>query len=303
MADLYRSQHAKPITLYKDSRFDGTEVCCYIDSIGVKRTTVLSSSKILTSFLVAIPFGSFAQQTREQRLLQSTTLYIGNLSFYTSEEQIWELFSKAGEVRKIVMGLDRVRKTPCGFCFVEYYTRGDAKNAVDFLSGTKLDDRIIRVDWDVGFAPGRQFGRGRSGGQVRDEYREDYDPGRGGYGKRESTGMTGMQMWGGDGGGDYGGGRGGRGKRGRGGFGGGRGWRGGFRGRGRGRGGGFGGYGPGRGGYGRRRMDGPLQGDDYGPGLGKRFQREGDMQNGGPTEGPGGEKRLKNPRLERDNDD
>ena len=33
-----------------------------------------------------------------------------------------------------------------------------------------------------GFMEGRQFGRGRTGGQVRDEYRMDYDPGRGGYG-------------------------------------------------------------------------------------------------------------------------
>ncbi len=36
-----------------------------------------------------------------------------------------------------------------------------------YVSGTKLDDRIIRIDWDVGFSDGRQFGRGRSGGQVR----------------------------------------------------------------------------------------------------------------------------------------
>ncbi|RRT47919.1 hypothetical protein B296_00031136 [Ensete ventricosum] len=39
-----------------------------------------------------------------------------------------------------------------------------------------LDDRPIRVDFDWGFEEGRQWGRGRSGGQVRDEYRTDYDP-------------------------------------------------------------------------------------------------------------------------------
>lgn len=52
-----------------------------------------------------------------------------------------------------------------------------------YISGTMLDDRPIRVDFDWGFEEGRQWGRGRSGGQVRDEYRTDYDPGRGGYGK------------------------------------------------------------------------------------------------------------------------
>ena len=35
-----------------------------------------------------------------------------------------------------------------------------------YVSGTKLDDRIIRTDWDMGFEEGRQFGRGKSGGQV-----------------------------------------------------------------------------------------------------------------------------------------
>jgi nuclear cap-binding protein subunit 2 len=35
------------------------------------------------------------------------------------------------------------------------------------MNGIKLDDRAIRADLDVGFSEGRQFGRGKSGGQVR----------------------------------------------------------------------------------------------------------------------------------------
>nr|DAD22798.1 TPA_asm: hypothetical protein HUJ06_024261 [Nelumbo nucifera] len=105
------------------------------------------------------------------------------MSFYTTEEQVYELFSRAGEIKKIIMGLDKNTKTPCGFCFVIYYSRGDAEDTVKYVSGTILDDRPIRVDFDWGFQEGRQWGRGRSGGQVRDEYRTDYDPGRGGYGK------------------------------------------------------------------------------------------------------------------------
>eukprot|EP00195_Chlamydomonas_chlamydogama_P016448 CAMPEP_0202901284 /NCGR_PEP_ID=MMETSP1392-20130828/14169_1 /ASSEMBLY_ACC=CAM_ASM_000868 /TAXON_ID=225041 /ORGANISM="Chlamydomonas chlamydogama, Strain SAG 11-48b" /LENGTH=168 /DNA_ID=CAMNT_0049587829 /DNA_START=277 /DNA_END=783 /DNA_ORIENTATION=- len=81
------------------------------------------------------------------------------------------------------MGLDKYNKTPCGFCFVSYYTRSDAEHCVKYLNGTVLDDRAIRVDHDWGFVEGRQWGRGRSGGQVRDEFRVDYDPGRGGFGK------------------------------------------------------------------------------------------------------------------------
>jgi len=36
-----------------------------------------------------------------------------------------------------------------------------------YINQTRLDDRIIRTDWDAGFVDGRQYGRGRSGGQVR----------------------------------------------------------------------------------------------------------------------------------------
>eukprot|EP01119_Soliformovum_irregulare_P023840 TRINITY_DN8417_c0_g1_i1.p1 TRINITY_DN8417_c0_g1~~TRINITY_DN8417_c0_g1_i1.p1 ORF type:complete len:190 (+),score=42.96 TRINITY_DN8417_c0_g1_i1:168-737(+) len=126
----------------------------------------------------------------EDALQTSCTLYIGNLSFYTTEEQIYELFSKCGEVKRIIMGLDKVKKTPCGFCFVEYYTHEDARDAIQFINGTRLDDRNIRTDWDAGFREGRQYGRGKTGGQVRDEYRTDYDPGRGGYGKQASPSVT-----------------------------------------------------------------------------------------------------------------
>ncbi|CAG8592226.1 8621_t:CDS:2 [Ambispora gerdemannii] len=118
----------------------------------------------------------------EKDLANSTTLYVGNLSFYTTEEQIYELFSKCGEIKRIIMGLDKFQKTPCGFCFVEYYHHQDALDCMKYVNTTKLDERIIRTDLDPGYRDGRQYGRGRSGGQVRDEYRQDYDQGRGGWG-------------------------------------------------------------------------------------------------------------------------
>jgi nuclear cap-binding protein subunit 2 len=160
-------------------------------------------------------------QEKQNALDISTTIYVGNLSYYTSEEQLWELFSKTGEIKRIIMGINRKTKENCGFCFVEYYTHEQAKHAVNFINGTKLDERPIRVDWDPGFVPGREFGRGTlecsgerclfglfsiwsfffflflfifflvdvhshslgtGGGQLRDDYRMEYDPGRGGYG-------------------------------------------------------------------------------------------------------------------------
>ncbi|KAI8468339.1 MAG: hypothetical protein J3K34DRAFT_13665 [Monoraphidium minutum] len=98
--------------------------------------------------------------------------------------QVYALFSRVGHVQRVIMGLDSQRKTPCGFCFVVYDRRDDALAAVRYLSGTSLDERPIRVDIDYGFEEGRQFGRGRSGGQVRDEFRTDYDSARGGFGKQ-----------------------------------------------------------------------------------------------------------------------
>lgn len=56
------------------------------------------------------------------------------------------------------MGLDRFNKTPCGFCFVEYYTHQDALDCLKYIGGTKLDERIIRADLDPGFEEGRQYG-------------------------------------------------------------------------------------------------------------------------------------------------
>ena len=57
---------------------------------------------------------------------------------------------------------------PYSFCssLFRYYSREDAEDAVKYISGTMLDDRPIRVDFDWGFEEGRQWGRGRSGGQV-----------------------------------------------------------------------------------------------------------------------------------------
>ena len=48
--------------------------------------------------------------------------------------------------------------------------RSEAEAAVMFLSGTRLDDRVIRCDFDAGFIEGRQFGRGKGGGQVNSHY-------------------------------------------------------------------------------------------------------------------------------------
>ena len=72
---------------------------------------------------------------QQMAIAQSSTLYIGNLSFYTTEEQMYELFARVthvvggGGIKRIIMGLDRNTKTPCGFAFVEYVGATD----LDFI--------------------------------------------------------------------------------------------------------------------------------------------------------------------------
>jgi RNA recognition motif-containing protein len=79
-----------------------------------------------------------------RELKTTSTVYVGNLSFFTTEEQIYEMFSQCGTVKKIVMGLNSQIKTPCGFCFVVFETHEEACASKKFISGMKLDDRIIR---------------------------------------------------------------------------------------------------------------------------------------------------------------
>ncbi|RLN85403.1 hypothetical protein BBJ28_00018228, partial [Nothophytophthora sp. Chile5] len=132
-------------------------------------------------------YSSYHEQQRA--MARSGTLYVGNLSFFTSEVQIYELFSRVGSVKRVIMGLDRFKKTPCGFCFVEYTAHDEAVACSQFLSETKLDNRVVRCEMDGGFREGRQFGRGLSGGQVRDDRRskDEYDAGRGGYGRSDDA--------------------------------------------------------------------------------------------------------------------
>ena len=68
-----------------------------------KHYSKMSTSVDLSSYRDQHFKGSRSEQ--ERLLKGSTTLYVGNLSFFTTEEQLYELFGKCGDVRRIVMGL------------------------------------------------------------------------------------------------------------------------------------------------------------------------------------------------------
>ncbi len=72
------------------------------------------------------------------------TLYVGNLSYKTTEESIQQLFSKFGEVQSVKFITDRQTGKFRGFGFVEMESE-EAENAVKELNGSEFDGRSIKV--------------------------------------------------------------------------------------------------------------------------------------------------------------
>ena len=73
-------------------------------------------------------------------------LYVGNLSFNTSEQALRELFSAHGEVSSASLVMDRETGRPRGFGFVEFSNDEHAKAAIAALNGKNVDGRDLTVN-------------------------------------------------------------------------------------------------------------------------------------------------------------
>lgn len=93
-------------------------------------------------------------------------LFVGNLSFGTSQATIEATFSAIGEVREVTMPTDRETGQPRGFAFVTMGTSQAAAQAIQELNGQTLDGRQIRVD-EAQERPQRGGGGGGGGGGFR----------------------------------------------------------------------------------------------------------------------------------------
>ena len=82
-------------------------------------------------------FGVVTDLTR--KVTVGTRLFIGNLSFETSQQQIQEAFAAAGEVREVALPTDRETGRPRGFAFVTMANEQSAQNAISQLNGTELE--------------------------------------------------------------------------------------------------------------------------------------------------------------------
>ncbi len=78
--------------------------------------------------------------------MSSAKLYVGNLSYGTSESSIQTLFAQHGEVVSVNLITDRDSGRPKGFGFVEMATPEMAEAAKAALDGTELDGRTLKVD-------------------------------------------------------------------------------------------------------------------------------------------------------------
>ena len=109
----------------------------------------------------------------------SMKLYVGNLSFNTSNEDLQNLFAKAGTVESASIVEDRETGRSRGFGFVEMSTKEEGAAAIQQLNGHEVGGRALNVNEAkpredrAGGGGGRGgFGGGRNGG----------GGGRGGYG-------------------------------------------------------------------------------------------------------------------------
>ncbi len=94
-------------------------------------------------------------------------IYVGNLSFNSSEQSVEDLFSNHGQVDEVALIHDRDTGRPRGFGFVTMSNDDEARAAIEALNGTELDGRTLNVNEAKPREPrsGGGGGRGRGSGR------------------------------------------------------------------------------------------------------------------------------------------
>lgn len=96
----------------------------------------------------------------------ASKVFVGNLDFATTRDEIMSVFSEVGPVADVFLPTDRETGRPRGFAFVEFESDGDASKAIEKFNGQQLGGRTIRVD-TADDRPRRapSFGGGGGGGR------------------------------------------------------------------------------------------------------------------------------------------
>ena len=105
-----------------------------------------------------------------------TTIYVGNLPFTATEDEVRSLFERYGKVESVKLINDRETGRPRGFAFVEMTDSAEADRAIAALNGTELDGRALNINearpkpaggGNRGFGGGGGRPRGGGGGGPR----------------------------------------------------------------------------------------------------------------------------------------
>ena len=123
-------------------------------------------------------------------------LYVGNLAFQTTSQDIQDLFAQAGTVESASVIEDRATGQSKGFAFVEMSTEEEAAAAIDQFNGKELAGRMLKVNEarpreNRGGGGGRGFG----GGGNRGGYGGNRGGGGGNRGGGGSQGRRGEPRW------------------------------------------------------------------------------------------------------------
>ncbi len=115
----------------------------------------------------------------------SNKLFVGNLSFNTTENDLHDAFAAHGTVVEANLMMDRMSGRPRGFGFVTMGTPEEAQKAIEALNGKEIDGRALTVN--VARPREERSGGGGGGGGGRGP-RRDYGGGGGGGGGRGGSG-------------------------------------------------------------------------------------------------------------------
>src|SRR6201998_347200 len=109
-----------------------------------------------------------------------TKLYVGNLSFNTTENELQELFAQAGSVQEVMLMQDKFTGKSRGFAFVTMSSDQEAQNAITQFNGKTVEGRALTVNearpreprppgggGGRGYGGGGGYGGRREGGQRR----------------------------------------------------------------------------------------------------------------------------------------
>src|SRR3990167_4803037 len=94
-------------------------------------------------------------------------LYVGNISYQTTEDELNTLFSQAGNIESVKVINDQYSGRSKGFGFVEFSTQDEADKAVSMFNGYSLGERKLIVNEARPQAPKRSGGFGGGGGGGR----------------------------------------------------------------------------------------------------------------------------------------